>query len=558
MLVFREVRQLLAGVRLLESLQCELHSMAFASGQHLKDALVSSLLRAGELECALADDDSPHLPRMMQVTDVLSEALLDPKHSLVAVAQASSLCNGIEAPFIVRVSPPEGFCYYGIHPLDYVDLLKSEELPGSAAGVIGIRSIGTTLSSVVTAVLRKRTVGRAVERMTVRPSGHPFDRAIRFSEEETAFVRRLQQRSGTFYVVDEGPGLSGSTFLSVGDALRSLGVPTENILFVSSRSVDAKDLIAPDAEWRWNSYRSMHAKFTRQVPEKAEHPIHWGEWRKEIFTPSLYTGTPYADEQNWPSVWMSNPRFLSKDRGTLFKYEGLGRYGAAVCTRAAVIGEAGFGPNAQAAGDGFTAYPFLKGAVLSAEDISEGLLHQIANYIAFRAGAFRASHVDPLPLETMVRHNFHQITGTELAKDFCLEVVHPVITDSRMMPHEWLLPLRGDCRLLKLDAAAHGDGHFFPGPCDIAWDLAGTIVEWGLTPDAAGCLLNAYHKASGDNAQERVHDYVIAYAAFQAGYYAMAAEAMRAHPETKLLLRDKYRYTAMLARCNVQSRLQVA
>ena len=28
----------------------------------------------------------------------------------------------------------------------------------------------------------------------------------------------------------------------------------------------------------------------------------------------------------------------------------------------------------------------------------------------------------------------------------------------------------------------HGDDHFFPGPTDIAWDLAGTIVEWELAP----------------------------------------------------------------------------
>jgi len=64
-----------------------------------------------------------------------------------------------------------------------------------------------------------------------------------------------------------------------------------------------------------------------------------------------------------------------------------------------------------------------------------------------------------------------------------VEVEHRVFCDAHMMPHEWLE--LGDGRLLKLDGAAHGDDHFFPGPCDIAWDLAGTIVEWKLTgPEA--------------------------------------------------------------------------
>ena len=62
-----------------------------------------------------------------------------------------------------------------------------------------------------------------------------------------------------------------------------------------------------------------------------------------------------------------------------------------------------------------------------------------------------------------------------------------------MMPHEWLeLP---DGRLLKLDGSAHGDDHFFPGPCDIAWDLAGTIVEWKLTAPEAEYFLEEYRRA---------------------------------------------------------------
>ena len=42
-----------------------------------------------------------------------------------------------------------------------------------------------------------------------------------------------------------------------------------------------------------------------------------------------------------------------------------------------------------------------------------------------------------------------------------------------LAPHEWLRLDDGNVR--KTDAIAHGDDHLFPGPTDIAWDLAGAI-----------------------------------------------------------------------------------
>ena len=73
-----------------------------------------------------------------------------------------------------------------------------------------------------------------------------------------------------------------------------------------------------------------------------------------------------------------------------------------------------------------------------------------------------------------------------------LPVERPTLCDSRMMPYEWLVA--DDGRWLKLDAAIHGDDHFFPGPCDIAWDLAGIVVEWNLTGSARQFLLDKYQK----------------------------------------------------------------
>ena len=92
-----------------------------------------------------------------------------------------------------------------------------------------------------------------------------------------------------------------------------------------------------------------------------------------------------------------------------------------------------------------------------------------------------------------------------------------------MMPHEWLRDRDG--RLWKTDAASHGDDHFYPGPTDIAWDLAGTIVEWRMREPAAEAFLGRYRWLSGDDARARVPFFVSAYSAFRLGFCRMAARA---------------------------------
>jgi len=115
-----------------------------------------------------------------------------------------------------------------------------------------------------------------------------------------------------------------------------------------------------------------------------------------------------------------------------------------------------------------------------------------------------------------------------------------VIADGRMLPHEWLRT--HDDSILKLDASTHGDDHFFPGPCDIAWDLAGTIVEWELNDLQSDAFLEAYRTASGDDAGSRISDYVRAYSIFRMALSKMAAQASAGSFDERLLLRDYLRY----------------
>src|SRR5262249_40579530 len=145
-------------------------------------------------------------------------------------ATASSLLEGISFPGDLSVSVPEGFAYYALHPLDYADLVSRSGIDVSRAVVVGIRSIGTTLTAVVAAKVHHRFQSSrikclreygspdenagcpgvrpelvegsrgfrdpgesssmdndsCVRRMTVRPTGHPYDRRCDLNQSQRA------------------------------------------------------------------------------------------------------------------------------------------------------------------------------------------------------------------------------------------------------------------------------------------------------------------------------------------------------------------------------------
>ena len=78
-----------------------------------------------------------------------------------------------------RGTAPEGYAFYCLYPEMYRDaaLRFFREQGASSSVVIGIRSIGASLSTVVADTVQ------AVWRFTVRPRGHPFDRELRLSAE---------------------------------------------------------------------------------------------------------------------------------------------------------------------------------------------------------------------------------------------------------------------------------------------------------------------------------------------------------------------------------------
>ena len=168
---------------------------------------------------------------------------------------------------------------------------------------------------------------------------------------------------------------------------------------------------------------------------------------------------------------------------------------------------------------------------------------RVADYCAFRQRAFAVELSDLDALQHMTDHNLHEL-GLDLPVELRFE--RPVIADGKMQPHEWLLSVDG--KLLKTDCGSHGDDHFFPGPTDIAWDLAGAIVEWQMNEEQTTEFLNLYCRASGDNASARIDGFVRAYTVFRLAYCLMAANAMTGSDEQPRLQQAAATYRSILTR----------
>lgn len=535
LLVFRDGRRVLDGHDLVRALQRKLNALLSISDFHAQsaqDELTEALLRSGDLECALADLDGygRAAETLSQLTDRLALALVGQSSPSLDLMMLKSL-DAAEIPERVSVSIPEGFCYYALHPLDYADLLNENGIDTSAAAIVGIRSIGTTLSAVVRAWFEIR--GIPAERITVRPNGHPFDRSLSLTEPDREWIVHAVRRDALFFVVDEGPGLSGSSFLAVAEALVQQGVSHDRIVLLPSSIPNLSSLLAPDAATRWSRFRTIAVKPTRHIPAQASEDIGWGKWRETVF----------ADQRDWPAVWSWTERrkFLSADKRRLFRFDGHGHFGKTARSRSQMLTENGWGPEIRAAQDGFSESPWIDGARPSRAD--QTVVRRLAQYCAFRASKFQHSIASNDELALMTQLNLERALGVHYFA--VLPVERPVVADGRMMPHEWIAT--SDGRLLKVDAASHGDDHFYPGPTDIAWDVAGAIAEWNLDQKATDVLVREYERISGDAIEARLPAYLIAYCAFRLGFALSAARSANNDEEAARFKRDAEMHRHTLA-----------
>jgi len=551
MYVFRDGRRAVTGSELTASLTSALRRWRTASETTFEDCALRALIAAGELECTLLDAGGSEPDSCNDSPEIIASEMTDATAAsfLAGYKQSQSLGNSLglvlqkakQIPVAARyeVSVQEGFAYYALHPRKVailVDQLAEEWVDSLAVkprmAVLGIRSIGLTLSAVACAALRLR--GVQCERISVRPTGHPYDRSLPVTPELQRWIER--RRDAEFLIVDEGPGISGSSFLAVAEALGECGIEDGRIQLIGSRAVDPATLRAANAAERWAKYRFHVMQSAPLAPAEAGESLSGGTWRKYF---QCEEGSVAAA---WPAL--EPAKFLARDQRSLFKFEGFGGYGEAIGARAKLLADCGFLPRYLGNRRGFGQYELVPGRVLNLCDRSDELLERMADYLALRSTRFLSDAAQTPELEKMLRWNWQLEYGEELKRNESqLRVKRAVVCDGRMMPHKWLRTDAGE--LLKLDSGGHGDNHFFPGPCDIAWDVAGAIVEWEMQGEVRERFVRGYEAGTGDSISSRLAPYLLAYATFSLGWARMAALAVQGEYDEALLERDYRRYRAI-------------
>lgn len=540
------------------------------------DELRSLLIDVGELEtglldadCDVADDISSLSAALDDVVRPIAESFVRAwcgrpieKTRVAAWREQLRALRSRALPDAVQVSTPEGFAYYGLFPETYIDAAEDliEARAPRSVIVIGIRSIGTTLAGVVAAALVER--GISVERLTVRPRGHPFDREVRLSARLTRRIRAWAARPETlFAIVDEGPGLSGSSFASVAEQLAAFYVPDARVVFFPSWNADATGFVSEGARRIW----PRHAKFVgdfnrawvrsgrleRGFEARVVRDLSAGAWRA-LFYPSL-DSSPAIQPQHERRKFLLHRR---SGEQLLIKFEGLDRGARERRARAERVATARFGVPVEGWRHGFLIAPWVEGSPLGTGDVTPELLRRVGHYLAWISKVERSGRLaHPAPLLEMLRVNTNEGLGMGCGDAAVRQVAAwsqavacapAVRVDGRMLPHEWLRTSDG---YLKADAASHFDDHFYPGETDVAWDLAAAVIELALNPMADRMLVREYQAASGDRDIEcRLRFMRPAYAAFRLGYTTLASRALGTSGDAGRMRAAAERYGAVLRR----------
>lgn len=496
MLIFRDAISIRDGAALIRELGSSLEA----------GDVLAALLRAADVQCALEDRGHASASVASSLTDALADAWLGLEGAL---PRARELQARLSLPAELGLKRPEGYAFYALDPAAYARAARAQVSGQRRVCVIGVRSIGTSLSAVVRAALARAAI--PARRRCVRPGGHAWERKLALSPEDRAFIEPAA-RTDDFVVVDEGPGLSGSTFLAVAEALLDLGVPGDRIALLASHAIEPERLLVRDAAARFGRFRCGAVTSWSPPPDALD----WsgGAWRSHV---ALAAG-------EWPPSFRAHERvkYVVPESGRLYKFSGLSVHGVEVRDRAEALSARGFSPACEPAPGGFSAYEWVRARPARLTTDRALLLGVLPDYLSFRARALKAPEPDSRALETMTAVNVFEAFGAKLPPAFELGVARPVYADARLMPHEWLVVEAG--RLLKTDGAEHGDDHFFPGPVDIAWDVAGAFYEWNLNLEEQHELCRRLAALTGDEVRPRLQSYLIAYLAFRLGVAAFAEQ----------------------------------
>lgn len=415
-------------------------------------------------------------------------------------------------PDRVTIRRCEGYAYYALYPELY--LAAAAALPKGAV-VIGLRSIGTGLAALAA------TVCDAAFVCTVRPLGDVFARTLAIDPALAATLTALRDRP--FVLVDEGPGLSGSSLGGAADWLARIGVT--DIRFLPSHDGPLGPQASPAHRTRWDGADRPVARFEDVVLPRLSgwfadvtgarpaplRDVSGGGWR-----------APGSDAPVDPNREARKYRLTTARGDYLLKFVGLDDEAAAKFDRARALHAAGFAAEPLAVRHGFLLERWIDGAAPAGD---AAIIAALPAYLAFRAAAFPASAGASLTaLVAMARYNLADVAGIGALLDgvdpaALQHHVRAVHGDARLHRWEWIT---GPDGLRKTDAIDHSQAHDLVGPQDIAWDLAGAIAEY---PSLDRAALIAAVMPDRPEAEALVACLLPCYLGFQRGWWRYAPDA---------------------------------
>jgi hypothetical protein len=511
----------------------DLLTRAFVDGAELVQGLIDA-----EFEVRGGDDLTPLHEAGMGLATALASGLASGR---AAGDDELAALAAIAGPATVKVKTAEGYAFYAVYPQAYLRAAAAHPWPEPPL-VIGLRSIGTGLAAAVAVGAAAKTV------ISLRPVGDPFAREVRVS---TALRARLAAHGGPFAIVDEGPGLSGSSFGCVADLLEALGVGRERIVFFPSHANDLGPQASPAHRERWRAARRpvrtlddllrdepLAGWFGDLIGEVGQvEDLSAGAWRGEI------EGPP----ENLPPVLPARERRkfrLTTSRGRFVaRFAGLGAVGEGKWRHAQALAAAGFAPQPLALRRGFLLERWEEGERLAPGRPPVGFLERLGAYLGFRARTFLAEAedgADLAALRRMAEANIPELLGEpaggELVRRLQAQVPQAatrrrVHVDGKLQAWEWRA--RPDGSFCKLDALDHAQAHDLIGCQDIGWDIAGAAVEFGLDADEVEQLRAAVSSSAGEAVDAAALPFFqLCYAAFHGGLWAMA-DGSGAAPERR-------------------------
>ncbi|MDX0559960.1 hypothetical protein GOC96_18815 [Sinorhizobium medicae] len=516
--------------------------------------LVAILLKAGELVQGLSDAEFKQARAdEISASREAGERLLLDLAMLVArswqrgftervsvPAHVANLLATISAPISLGIREPEGYAFYALYPESYLEAARESGL-GSDAVVIGLRSIGTTLSAIVAAALH------AAPPLTLRPKGDPFRRQLAIAPQLAG--RLLRNPAAGFAIVDEGPGLSGSSFGCVADWLEDHGVAATRIHFFPSHKGDLGPQSCGRHRRRWATSPRHVVDVDDLLIKPAGSPRHLAEWVGRLVGP-LERPLEDISAGGWRKalpgdcrppvdIRFERKKFLARtaDGAWLVKFAGLADVGQRKLVRARLLADAGFAPPVAGLCHGFLVQKWVAARPMAPSELRHpAFIAHLGRYLAFRARSLpppKTQGASIAQLCEIASVNTEEGLGSAAASRLKsrlrnAERFHaatlPVDTDNRLHSWEWLG--EGARQFLKADALDHSGGHDLVGSQDIGWDIAGARIELGLTRDEQAELRAAVSENGWrppDAELQEIFD--LCYAAFQFGLWASAKSA---------------------------------